>query len=381
MIRTRIRQAAWCLALAAASWPCTAAPTPEAIESEVRKEMVAQRVNGLAVAVIQDGKVSYVKAFGKRNEQGAPLQANTVMYGASLTKAVVAYVVMQLVDEGLLDLDTPIDKVLSTPLPDYDSERRHGPWRGLKGDERWRKLTLRLLLSHRSGFANFAWLEPDGKLRIHFEPGSRYAYSGEGFTLLQFVLEEGLRIDLGREIQRRVFDRFGMGNSGMSWRPEFAQNLADGYTLDGKMVPHDQRSRVRAAGSMDTSIDDFARFAAAFVRGEGLSAAARAEMTRPQWPITTAHQFPTLAPELPAAQRRSDLAAGLGVVVFDGPQGRGFFKGGHNDSTGNTWVCVEKSRNCVVLLANDVRAEAAFPRLVDFILGRSGVPMDWEYGP
>ena len=46
-----------------------------------------------------------------------------------------------------------------------------------------------MLLTHSSGFANFSWVEPDEKLRIHFEPGSRYAYSGEGIILLQFALE------------------------------------------------------------------------------------------------------------------------------------------------------------------------------------------------
>src|SRR5205085_2269873 len=132
-------------------------------------------------------------------------------------------------------------------------------------------------------------------------------------------------------------------------------NLADGFDINGKVEPHDERSKVRAAGSMDTTIEDMARLVAGYVRGEGLSAQARAELTKPQLPITTASQFPSFQPELPPAQRRHDLAAGLGVVVFDGPQGHGFFKGGHNDSTGNTWVCVEKTKNCVVILANDVR--------------------------
>jgi len=67
-------------------------------------------------------------------------------------------------------------------------------------------------------------------------------------------------------------------------------------------------------------------------------------------------------------------------VVFEGPQGAGFFKGGHNDSTGNTWVCVKARKRCVVILGNDVRAERAFPRLVAFVLGETGVPWTWEYG-
>lgn len=68
-------------------------------------------------------------------------------------------------------------------------------------------------------------------------------------------------------------------------------------------------------------------------------------------------------------------------MVFNGPQGPGFFKGGHNDTTANTWVCVERRRRCVVILSNDVRAEAAFPELVASVLGETGAPWSWEYGP
>lgn len=195
------------------------------------------------------------------------------------------------------------------------------------------------------------------------------------------MLEQGPGLDLGAEMQRRVFDRFGMVDTGMMWRADFAENLADGWMADGAVEPHDERSKPRAAGSMDTSIADFARFAAAYVRGEGLSPASRAELVRPQLAITTATQFPSFQPELPPDERRPGLAAGLGLIVFDGPQGRGFFKGGHNDSTANTWICVERGRRCVVILSNDVRAETAFPTLVAFILGDTGVPYDWEYGP
>ncbi len=198
--------------------------------------------------------------------------------------------------------------------------------------------------------------------------------------LLQFVLEKGLGLDLGAEMQRRVFDRFGMKTTSMTWRPEFAANLADGWKADGSVEPHDERSRVRAAGSMDTTISDFARFSAGIIRGDGLSKASRAELVRASLQITTSSQFNTLQPELPPERRRPDIGAGLGIVVFDGPQGRGFYKGGHNDSTGNTWVCVERKRRCVVILANDVRAEKHFDAIVEVALGKTGVPYEWEYG-
>jgi len=358
------------------------APVPGAaqVEAEMQRLMQATHAQGLALAVIDRGKVVQVHALGRRNVAGEPLQAETVMYAASLTKTAFAYMVMQLVDERVLDLDRPIGDYLDRPLPDYPAEKKYAPWPDLKDDPRWRTLTARMLLSHRSGFSNFAFLEPEGRLRLHFDPGTRYAYSGEGLILLQFVLERGLGLDVGAEMQRRVFDRFGMRRTSMTWRADFAGNLADGWTMEGTTEPHDERSRVRAAGSMDTTLADIARFSAGLVRGDGLSASARQEMVRAQWPITTASQFPTLQDELPPAQRRADLAAGLGVVVFDGPQGHAFYKGGHDDAVGNTLVCVERGQRCVVILGNDVRAEAAFPALVQYVLGDTGAPWTWEYG-
>ena len=353
------------------------------LDQEARAAIEATGAKGLAIAIVEDGGVSLVRSYGLRNAAGDPLETTTIMYGASLTKAVFAYLTMQLVDAGTIGLDVPIASYLPKPLPHYSEaeiEDRYARWSDLAGDDRWRRLTARILLTHSAGFANFGFVEPDGKLRFHFEPGARYAYSGDGLILLQFVLERGLGLDLGAELQRRVFTPLQMANTSLIWRTDFAANLSDGWDVNGMVEPHDERSKVRAAGSMDTTIADFARFAAAYVRGVGLTPTGRAELTKSQLPITTATQFPTLQPELPPSARRADLAAGLGVVVFDGPQGRGFQKGGHNDTTGNMWVCIEARRRCVVLMANDVRAERAFPRLVRHVLGETGAPWAWEYG-
>lgn len=368
------------LLLAAFQPACADEPLAARVDGEVNRVMKATGAKGLAIAVIEGGQVAYAQSYGQRNEAGAALKRDTIMYGASLTKAAFAYMVMQLVDERVIDLDTSIAKYLSKSLPDYPTEDKYAAWSDLKGDERWRKLTPRILLSHSSGFHNFGFLDSDQKLRIHFEPGTRYSYSGDGFILLQFVLERGLGLDVGHEMLRRVFDRFGMANTSMIWRPNFATNLADGWDMKGRVEPHDERSTVRAAGSMDTTVADIARFAAGYVRGDGLSGQARAELTRAQMAITTASQFPVLQDEVAPDLRHKGLAVGLGVIVFDGPQGRGFQKGGHNDTTGNTLVCIENGKRCVVILSNDVRAEAGFPALVKFALGDTGMTWTWEYG-
>lgn len=362
-----------------ATGPLAAAPHAN-LDRIAAAAMRGSGARGLAIATIDHGRLTAVRAYGERNAAGAPLTTGTIMYGASLTKAVFAYAVMQMVNEGKIGLDQPISELVPNLVDFADPNERYADYRPLRSDPRWRKLTPRILLTHSSGFANFGFLEPDGKLRIHFDPGSRFAYSGDGIVLLQYAIEQALKLDIGKEMQRRVFDPLGMRHTSMMWRSDFSQNLADGWTETGKVEPHDERSAPRAAGSMDTTIDDFARFAAAFVRGDRLSRRAHAEMLRGQLPITTATQFPTLQAELPPARRTSSLAAGLGVVTFVGPQGPGFMKGGHNDSTGNSWVCLKRNQRCAVILSNDVRAEKAFPFIVRSLLGETGAPWRWEYG-
>ena len=350
--------------------------------------MAETGTKGLAVAIIDHGRVHYVRAYGVRNVRGDPLTTDTVMYGASLTKTVFAFTVLQLFDEGKLSLDTPLAAYLDKPLPGYDTDAiypdKYGPYRDLANDPRWEKITARNVLTHSTGFANFWWDEPDQKLRIHFDPGSHYSYSGEGMILLQFVIEnggkgKGLGVDLGKLTQAN-FDRLGMTRTSLQWRPDFRPNLADGFNDKGETVPHDERSKVRVAGSMDTTVSDLSKFVAALTRHEGLSAASYAEMLKPQLHIGTATQFPNFAPDLPTNRQRRDLSAGLGVITFEGPQGPGFFKGGHDGQTANMMVCIEKSKRCVLLMSNDVRAEAGYAKLLGLILGNTGVPLEWEYG-
>ena len=384
-----------CLLPLAALLSSTALPGREfprvnasSVDAEVKAVMAKTGARGLALAIVDDGLVRNLQTYGVRNANGDPLNTDTVMYGASLTKTVFAYTVLQLVDQGKLSLDTPLDDYLDKPLPDYDTNAiypdKYGPYHDLAGDPRWKQITARMALTHSTGFPNFWWDEPDQKLRIHFDPGSTYSYSGEGLILLQFVIEngrkdKGLGLDLGK-LTQASFDRLGMTRTSLQWRPDFRPNLADGFNDQGEAGPHDERSKVRVAGSMDTTIADLSKFVAALSRHDGLSARSWSEMLKPRLHIGTATQFPNFAPELPPDRQRKDLHAGLGLILFDGPQGPGFFKGGHDDQTANTLVCIERSRRCVLILSNDVRAEAGFAELVEFILGDTGVPYDWEYG-
>src|SRR5262249_9638179 len=184
--------------------------SPAEIDATLTRLMRAAEVTGAGIAILNHGAVAYAKAYGFRDkEKKLPLTEDSVLGAASFTKVAFTYLVMQLVDEGILDLDKPVQQYLPEPLPDFPE------YRDLADDPRYRKITARMLLSHTSGFPNFRWLNDDHKLHIHFEPGSRYAYSGEGIELLQLVVETATKKPLQDLMQSRVFRPLGMSRTSM----------------------------------------------------------------------------------------------------------------------------------------------------------------------
>jgi CubicO group peptidase (beta-lactamase class C family) len=368
-----------CLLLAL---PAAAADKPlrgAALDQRIAFLMKEAKVPGLAVAIVEDGKVVSVKAYGQRDvEQGLPLTTDTVMYAASLTKAAFAYATMSLVEAGKLKLDGSIAEDLPKPLPDYPK------YADLAGDERWRRLTPSILLSHRTGFPNFRFwqpgkdYDPNGKLSFYFDPGTRFGYSGEGINLMQFVLENGKSIDVDTLMKNRLFERYGMTRTSMTWRDDFTENVAIGYDEEGKPLGHKRRESVRAAGSMDTTIADYARLLAAMSRGDGLKAATYRTWLKPVVRIRSVRQFPTIGLADSHDNDSISLGYALGVGTFESPRGPAFFKEGHDDGTNNLFVCLERSKTCVLLMSNSSRGESIFAYLLDDVLGKTCFPWYWN---
>lgn len=352
--------------------PALSAPAAARIDADMARLMAAAAVPGLALALIDDGQVVFQRAYGLADRAaGRPLRTDTIMYGASLTKAAFAYLVMQLVDEGVLDLDVALPHQLRRPLPEY------ADFADLADDPRWRAITPRMLLSHSSGLLNWRWINPDRKLDLKFAPGSRYVYSGEGIQLLQLVVEERSGRPLAALMQQRVFDRFGMKDSSMVWRADFAGRATVHYDAAGAPLAHAQRSRARAAGSMDTTLADYAAFFAGVLRGDGLSAASRAAMLSPQLAIVSPRQFPSHWPGQTDANRAIGLSAGLGWVVYAAPQGPAFFKEGSDDGTNNLAFGLLRQRSGVLMLSNSSNAPRMFYPALEALLGRTCLPWFW----
>ena len=311
------------------------------IESAITRLMKAARVTGIAVAIINDSKIAYVKSFGFRNkEEQKPLTEQTVMYGASFTKAVFAYLVMQLVEEGVIDLDKPVYKYLEKPLPDYDK------YKDLAGDDRYKLITARMLLAHTSGFPNWRWFNKDEKLDIKFTPGTKYSYSGEGINLLQFVIEIITKKEVGQMIEERIFKPFGMTRTSMTWQERFEDNHAIGYDEKEKPLGHRKRTSARAAGSMDTTISDYAKFIQAVMQGKGL---------KPQTRNSHAHSTNSnlLEATVPNAFKRNHrrepqnsafIRARLGADSH--PARQSIFQGRPRRRVGKLWNLFPRQKDC-----------------------------------
>ena len=342
-------------------------------DATIKRLTKAANVTGIAVAIINDNKIVYIKGFGYRNApEKLPLNENTVMYGASFTKSLFACLVMQLVEEGSLDLDKPVYEYFPRPLPEYEE------YKDLAGDDRYKKITSRMLLDHTPGFPNWRFFTDDKKLRIYFDPGTRYAYSGEGITLLQAVVESITKKSTADLMRDRIFRPAGMTRTEMVWDSRFEDNYAVGHDENGNVLGPRKSSRPRAAGSMVTTVSDISRFLVALRSGMLLRKQSISDMFSPQIAIHSLHQFPSLDTATTTANDAIKLSYGLGWGVFESPAGKAYFKEGHDDGWNNHMVCFDAAKTCIVMLANSSNGDSIFKQLLAELIGDTYTPWEWE---
>ncbi|MCV2419076.1 serine hydrolase domain-containing protein [Paucibacter sp. DJ2R-2] len=189
---------------------------------------------------------------------------------ASLTKPVVAYLALQLVREGRLDLDAPLSRYLPQG---YSRKPAAAGAEAELSAATLARIPLRCLLNHSSGLPN--WGSSWGPLRQDFEAGQRWQYSGEGYVLLQAVLSAVSGQDFEALMQARVFEPLGMRDSRLRMSPadgELRARLVPGHAWMGGLVDPIEFKRANAAASLITSAPDYARLMSAWLRDPALLA-------------------------------------------------------------------------------------------------------------
>jgi len=357
--------------------------SPDSIKGYVTSLIKKGNVQGLAVSIINNNKLVFQDYFGSRNVQKNELfHPGVIWYGASLSKPVFADIVLQLTEDKLLNLDTPLYRYLKKPLPEYHISlfehllrSQKLDYEDLKMDDRYKKITARMCLSHTTGLPNWRWLEPDGKLKIKFEPGSRYAYSGEGMFLLQFVIEKLLSKDLEEIATEREFLPYGMTTSSFVWQHAYEGNYAVGHDASSNNLRIPKSNTSRGPGSLSTTLEEYTIF---FQRILKQDLPRYKDLITPQIRIFSRQQFGPNADVTTTKNDSINLSYGLGFGLYDSQYGRAFFKEGHLDGWQHYSVGFPEHGFGLVLMSNSNQAEGIFKELIEFLTGNKSTPWYWE---
>ncbi|MDN3205587.1 serine hydrolase domain-containing protein [Algoriphagus sediminis] len=312
---------------------------------ELAEIMEQNEIPGISLTYIESGEIKLETGQGKKNDTET-VDQETVFSAASLSKPIFAYIVMQLVEEGTLELDRPLHEYYE--YPDVANEKRH------------LGVTAKMILSHTSGLPN--WRKK--KLKFLFEPGEKYSYSGEGYVWLQRVVEhlKGKRLD---EIaQEYVFGPLDMKRSGYVFRPDFEDNYSISYKKNGESREKNRIDQENAAASLQTTGGDYAKFLKALLSGDAISDETRELMFTP----------------VKTTQPKEDdpkIFWGLGVgiqITENGPQ---IFQWGDNWTFRGFFTANISTKDAVVYLTNSENGLIPLREIVGTFMDDPQPAADW----
>ena len=349
-------------------------------DKKIEALMASARVTGMAITVFNNNEPVYKKTFGyKRADTKEPLRESTNIYGASLSKVVFAMLVMKLVEEGVIDLDKPLQQYLPKPIYEYQPLMKwHDNYKDLKNDTLYQKITARMCLDHTTGFANWRWYEPDQKLRVNFTPGSKYEYSGEGLVYLQVVIEKMLNKSLEELMQEKIFKPLGMINSSYKWQQRFETDYSFGHDANGKLYQKDKDNDARSASTLETTLDDYTAFTKGVLKNLILKPSTTANMFTPQIRIRTVQQFGPNSARDTTAWDAIQLGYGLGWGLLQTPYGTGAFKEGHGDGFQHYTIIFPKTGIGIIIMTNSDNGESIFKYLLENLISDTFTPWYWE---
>ncbi|GAO43038.1 serine hydrolase domain-containing protein [Flavihumibacter petaseus] len=337
--------------------------TAAAIDGFIKAAMDSLQMPGLSVTIINDGKIVYNRSMGFTNiDKGTKTDETTIFEAGSLSKPVFTFFVLKMVDEGLLNLDTPL--------------YRYMPYSDIDKDERYTLITARIVLSHQSGFPNWRYFEkPDstlhikyGELWLKFTPGTQFAYSGEGYFYLAKVIAQLKHTNLqglDSVFQSEIARPLHLQHFYFSGNPYISQHKATGYK-QGKVsakkwpvaFPTQDSSWFGAAGGLHTNVTDYANFLVALMNEKGISKSLLSEMLQPQIELPKASTMVT---------EEGYVAWGLGIALKNSPYGVLHLHGGNNGDFQSGFV-IDKSKKWGFVFFTNCDKGSAFNKKLQALL-------------
>ena len=327
----------------------------ERLEKNIPVLMEKASVPGMSVALIQDGKLVFNGSFGVMNsENKTTVSPETVFEAASLTKPVVAYAVLKLVDQGKFDLDIPLNKYLGN---NYD----------VGDDKRLDKITARRVLSHSGGFPNWRRPRRSKVLKINFTPGEKFSYSGEGFVYLSRVIEKLTDMKFEDFVKKTVFDPLKMKSSSLVWEDRFENLKVYNHNALGGTAGRRKGKKANAAASLLTTSEDYSKFIIALLKGKGLKKKTQKAMFSTQIEVNK--------------EKAPNLFWGLGVGLQENKNGRSFWHWGDNGNNKSFFLASVDQKNAIIFFTNSANGLSFLNEMLSIGLGGEHPSATWlDYG-
>lgn len=326
-------------------------------KAELEALMKENKVPGLSLVIIENGEMTSHMELGLKNTSKKDLiDENTIFEAASLSKPVFTYGILKLAEDGKLDLDKPLAEYLS--------------YSEITNDERINSITARMVLMHTSGFPN--WRPKNGSLKINFQPGERFSYSGEGFLYLQKVAEHISGLSLEEYMQKNVFFPLGMTHSSFVWSS--GGQKATSHNAEGN--PNEMRTEIpqNAAFTLHTTPLDYAKFVGALLKGVGLNAKIMNEMLRPQIKV---QEGSTNSIENYTGQLSDSVMWSLGWGIQCTETGTSFWHWGDNGGFKSFILASKSSNNAIIIFTNGSNGLILISEIIKKYIGVPQPALDW----
>jgi len=336
------------------------------LSDRIEQGLDEHKVPGLSIAVIRENCDISCRGFGVRKaDSGEVITPDTVFEAASLSKPVLAYAAMQLVQLSQLNLDVSLDTYL--PEPYLEQEPSTPP------------IAARHVLSHTSGLPN--WRKKGEPLEQRHPAGTRFSYSGEGYVYLQKVVERICGAPIEEVLQSLVFNPLGMQASSFFWPFAGREDWAAPHDAAGTPQEKESWERVNCAAGLHCTASDYAKLMTAFIHSpaDAEPVGDLATLDESLTPQTQVNDQPSWHPDWPSNAWQPDAAVGWGLGWGLGTTlgQRSFWHWGDNGGFRAFAIGWPSSGEGMAILTNNVNGQFLIDQLLRDLWHGAWPELDW----